>query len=87
MLSDEVQKKLKEEKLDFGKLLEAVKNDKLPSDLLEHYEDEDYRYSDYEDYPPKYWDKEIHDVTDEEAEIENTYEAIKHDETNSELYL
>ena len=51
MLSDEVYKMLKEEKLDFGKLLEAVKNDKLPSDLLEHTEDEDYRYSDYEDYP------------------------------------
>ena len=47
MLSDEVQKMLKGEKLDFGKLLEAVKNDKLPNDLLEHYEDEDYRYSDY----------------------------------------
>ena len=77
MLSDEVYKMLKEEKLDFGKLLEAVKNDKLPSDLLEHTEDEDYRYSDYEDYPPQYWDKE--------AEIEDTNEAINHDETNSEL--
>ena len=85
MLSDEVQKILKETKLDFGKLLEAVRNDKLPSDLSEHDEDEDYRYCDYEDYPPEYWDIEIHDVTDEEAEIDDTDEAIKHDETNSEL--
>ena len=85
MLSAEVQKILKEEKLDFNKLVEAVRNDKLPSDLLEHDEDEDYSYSDYENYPPEYWDFDIHDVTEEEADNDDTNEVTNHDETNLNL--
>ena len=71
LLSEEVQEILKNDKLDFAKLVEAVRNNKLPSDLLENDDDE----FNYEEYPDEYCN--IHDVTDE---------AIENDVTNEEEF-
>ena len=68
MLSEEVLEVLKEEKLDFAKLVEAVKNDKMSYDLSEGETDDSYSNFDYEKYPDEYWDTDIHDVTEDDAE-------------------
>ena len=72
LLSTEVQEILKSEKLDFEKLVEAVRRDKIGLDLPNDGE-EDYGYSnyEYEDYPHEYWDTEIQDVTDEAIDDQN----------------
>ena len=72
LLSTEIQEILKSEKLDFEKLVEAVRRDKIGLDLPNDGE-EDYGYSnyEYEDYPHEYWDTEIQDVTDEAIDDQN----------------
>ena len=64
ILSAEVQEILKAEKVDFEKLVDAVRRDEMDFKLTD---DEDDSYSNYEndDYPDEYWDTEIQDVTDE----------------------
>ena len=72
ILSAQVQEILKEEKLDFAKLLEAVRNDKFPCE-----EGDDYDNFDYENYPDESW----HDVTDEEeVETDGTDKEMGNDE-------
>ena len=51
-------------KVDFEKLVEAVRRDEMDFDLPDD-EDDSYRNYDYDDYPDEYWDTEIQDVTDE----------------------
>ena len=80
ILSAEVQEILKEEKLDFAKLLEAVRNDKLPCDISRNEEDDDYNTFDYENYPDESCHFEIHDITDEEVKNDGTDKEMKHDE-------
>ena len=67
ILSDEVQEILKEEKLDFARLVEAVKKDKMICDSSEG----EHAYSDfdYENYPDEYWDGDGNDVTEEDEEL------------------
>ena len=60
ILSAEVQEILKEEKVDFNKLLEAVRNDKMDVNLPEdEIDDESYNNYEYEDYYDEYCDNEI----------------------------
>ena len=78
ILSLEVQEILKEEKVDFKKLVEAVRNDKMEFDLP--WDEKDYNYNsdlEYEDYPTEYWDDEIRNITDEDVETEIPEEVLK----------
>ena len=60
ILSAEVQEVMKEEKVDFNKLLEAVRNDKMDVNLPEdEIDDESYNNYEYEDYYDEYCDNEI----------------------------
>ena len=72
LLSEEVQEVLRNDKFDFAKLVEAVRNNPLPSDLLEIDDEEIDNYSNYnyEEYPDEY--RSIHDATDEEIENDDT---------------
>ena len=73
LLSEEVQEILKNDKFDFAKLVEAVRNNKLPSDLSENDANEDdYSSFNYEEYPDEYWN--IHDVSDDAIENDVTEE-------------
>ena len=66
---------MRNDKLDFAKLVEAVRNNKLPSDLSENDEDDDdYGSFNYEEYPDEYWN--IHDVTDDTLENDVTEEDL-----------
>ena len=75
ILSLEVQEILKEEKVDFKKLVEAVRNDKMDFDTPQDEIDYSYSYSDLEDYPDEHWDEEIKNVTDEDIEHEKPHEV------------
>ena len=69
ILSAEVQEILKKEKLDFAKLVEAVRNDKMIYDDSEREKDDDsYSNFDYEIYPDEYWDYDIENVTEDDVE-------------------
>ena len=71
ILSVEVQEILKDEKLDFAKLVEAVRNDKMICEDTEHEKDDDsYSNYDYESYPDEYWDIDIEDVAENDLEDE-----------------
>ena len=76
ILSAEVQEILKEEKVDFQKLVEAVRNDKMDFNLAEHEEDDSYSDLMYEDHPDEYWDDEIKDITEEDVEQRNPTKFI-----------
>ena len=68
ILSNEVQEILKEEKLDFARLVEAVKKDEFISDLSDG--DKVYSDFDYENYPDEYWETDVYDVTEEDEGLE-----------------
>ena len=72
LLSEEVQEVLRNDKFDFAKLVEAVRNNPLPSDLLEIDDEEIDNYSNYnyEEYPDEY--RSFYDATDEEIENDDT---------------
>ena len=71
ILSVEVQEILKDEKLDFAKLVEAVRNDKMICEDTEREKDDDsYSNYDYEIYPDEYWDMDIEDVTEDDIDHE-----------------
>ena len=67
IFSDEVQDILKEEKLDFARLLEAVKRDKMICDEGENVHS--YSDLDCENYPDEYWDADVYDVTEVDEEV------------------
>ena len=66
VLSEQVQEVIKEGKgkVDFKKLLEAVKNDEFFCGSTENSAEDEENYE-YENYSDKYWENEIHDITDE----------------------
>ena len=68
ILSNEVQEILKEEKLDFARLVEAVKKDEFISGLSDG--DKVYSDYDYENYPDEYWETDVYDVTEEDEGLE-----------------
>ena len=68
MLSEQVQAivNVKEGKVDFEKLLEAVRNDNFFNGRSESSaeEEDNYDNNDFENYPDEYWEIGIHDITD-----------------------
>ena len=72
ILSTEVQEIIKSEKVDFDKLVEAVRRDKIGCDVSNNGDEDDrYSYYEYDDYPDDYWNNENHDVTDEAIDDQN----------------
>ena len=69
MLSEQVQKIVNEEKIDFEKLLEAVRNDEFFCNKSENTaeEEDSYSYCEYENYPDDYDYWEMYDITDEDV--------------------
>ena len=67
--SEQVQKIVNQEKIDFEKLLEAVRNDDFfcnkSENTAEDEEEDSYSNYEYENYPDDYW--EMDDVTDEDV--------------------
>ena len=80
LLSEEVQEILKSDKLDFAELVEAVRNDKLPSDQLEDEENDSFINFNYKKYPDEYWN--FHDVTDDAIENDITDDDRIHNNLN-----
>ena len=65
ILSAEVQEIIKADKVDFEKLVEAVRRDKIGCDLPNDEDEDSYSNYEYEEYPDEYWNSaEILNVTD-----------------------
>ena len=84
ILSLEVQEILKEEKVEFKKLVEAVRNDKMDFDTPQDDIDYSYSYNDleYEDYSDEHWDDEIKNITDEDIEHKKPDEILNSQSSN-----